>query len=75
MAKQNWISLKEAAEVANVSRQTIWRNCGNDGYEKLFVTATQVGTTWMVDRDEIVRYGEYVHSSEFDDENESDEVE
>jgi len=70
MAKQNWVSIKEAAEIANVHRQTIWRCCK----DKLFATAIQVGTTWMIDRDEIIRYGEHYHSTEFDD-SESEEVE
>ena len=70
MAKQNWISLKEAAEASGLSRQTIWRRCK----DKTLATAVMVGDTYIVDRDEVVRYGEYFHSTEFDDENESDEV-
>jgi len=70
MAKQDWVSITEAAEIANVHRQTIWRGC--DGKDKVFKTAIQIGTTWMIDRDEVIRYGEYYHSIAF---NESEEVE
>ncbi len=72
MAKQNWVSIKEAAEIAILHRQTIWRLCGNDGHEKEFKSARQLGTTWMIDRAEVIRYAEYYHSTEFDDENESE---
>lgn len=65
---QNWVSIKEAAEIANLHRQTIWRRCK----DKTLTTAVMVGDTYIIDRDEIVRYGEYYHSTEFADENESE---
>ena len=64
MGQKQWLSITEAAKVANVSRQTIWRCCD----KRLFETAQQIGTTWMIDRDEVIKYGEYYHSTEFEDE-------
>ena len=69
MAKQNWVSISEAVKIANVKhRMIIWRCCDSGEFK----TAIQVGNTWMIDRDEVIRYGEYYHSTEFDDENDSD---
>lgn len=68
---QDWVSITEAMEIANIEhRMTIWRLCGNGGHEKEFKSARQLGTTWMIDRAEVIRYAEYYHSTEFDDENE-----
>jgi len=63
MAKE-WLSITEAAKVANVHRQTIWRGCD----QELFETAVMVGETWMIEKDEIIKYGEHYHSTEFDKE-------
>lgn len=68
-----YISITEAAEVANVSRQTIWRHC-DEKCENRFKTAVQVGATWMIDKAEIIEYGEYYHSTEFEDDSESEEA-
>ena len=71
MAQQDWVSIAEAMEIANIKhRMTIWRCCKSGEFK----TARKVGNTWMIDRQEVIRYGEYYHSTEFDDENEGDEV-
>ncbi len=72
MAQQDWVSIAEAMVIANIKhRMTIWRCCKSGEFE----TARKVGKTWMIDRGEVVRYGEYYHSTEFDDDNDSKEVE
>ena len=64
MAQQDWVSITEATKIAGVKhRMIIWRCCDSG----LFETARKVGSTWMIDRQEIIRYGEYYHSTEFDD--------
>ena len=64
MAQQDWVTIAEAMKIANIKhRMTIWRWCDSGELK----TAHMIGSTWVIDRQEVIRYGEYYHSTEFDD--------
>ncbi len=70
-AKWDRLSGMQAAKIVGCARQTI-TNARQAGQ---FPTAHKIGRMWAYAPEEVERFREYFNPNEFDDENESEEVE